>query len=63
MKTSKFIKNLIFICIIVLFSVQLYDLRRTNSMLNEQIEVVTGMLLDLDEDLHEIHDILEVDEK
>ena len=32
-------------------------------MLNEQIEVVTGMLLDLDEDLHEIHDILEVDEK
>ena len=62
MKTSKLIKNLIFIFIIFLFSVQLYDLKRTNNILNEQIEVVTGMLLDLDEDLHEIHDILGVDE-
>jgi hypothetical protein len=63
MKFSKYIKNLSFAAIIILIIVQFYQLKKINNELNEKFELITALLSDLDEDLHEIHDFLVDDEK
>ena len=63
MKISKFIKSLFFAAIIILISVQFYQLNKINNVLNEKFELITALLSDLDEDLHEINDSLADHEK
>ena len=63
MKISKFIKSLFFAAIIIFISVQFYQLNKTNNVLNEKFELITALLSDIDEDLHEINDSLADHEK
>ena len=63
MKISKFIKSLFFAAIIILISVQFYQLNKVSNVLNEKFELITALLSDIDEDLHEINDSLADHEK
>ena len=54
----KVYKRLFFAAIIILISVQFYQLNKINNVLNEKFELITALLADLDEDLHEINDSL-----
>ena len=44
-------------------TLQFYQLKQINNVLNEKFELITALLSDLDEDLHEIHDFLADHEK
>ena len=63
MKITEFIKSLFFAAIIIIISVQFYQLNKINNVLNEKFELITALLSDLDEDLHEINDSLADHEK
>ena len=63
MKISMFIKSLVFATITILILVQFYQVNKINNVLNEKFELITALLSDLDEDLHEIHDFLADHEK
>ena len=63
MKITKFIKSIFFAAIIIIISVQFYQLNKINNVLNEKFELITALLSDLDEDLHEINDSLADHEK
>ena len=47
----------------MLMTLQFYQLKQINNVLNEKFELITALLSDLDEDLHEIDDFLSDDEK
>ena len=58
-----FIKSLVFATITILILVQFYQVNKINNVLNEKFELITALLADLDEDLHEINDSLADHEK